>query len=377
MRIVIAGAHGQIARRLGRSCPPAATPSSASSAIRPRVRRVGDGSTPVGAGPRVGLGRRVRSPTRGDRHADAVVFAAGAGPGSGAARSTPSTVAPPSCSPTPPSGPVCAVPAGLLDGRGPGADRATPRRHGPGVRRLPAGQAARPRTRSCPAGPSPRRSCGPAGSPTTRARAGHPRPASSRQHPAGRRRRRAGRILLRGKPTHVAGAGGRQTPIAEAVAALPRGQARRARVTSARAASRRPPGSPPAPGSARAAGATGTSRGPLGAARAARPATPAAAAPRRPPAARRRGCAPSSGRRRRPRRGTSIRPPVPDDVQARAACGSVVAPSRRRQKAAKSCSPSSSPAARRHARRRPACAASRRCPRRRSGGGPAGSSVSR
>ena len=100
--------------------------------------------------------------------------------------------------------------------------------------------------------------------------------------------------------------------------------------------------------------------GPLGAARAARPATPADGAPPRRRAARRPGCGPSSGRTRRPTRATVIRSPARAHVEgqqradrrralAAAAEGGEVVLARAAGRP------------RRPSRRRPACAASRRC----------------
>ena len=224
MRIVIAGAHGQIARRLGRLlsgrgdtvvgiirnpdhaadlAADGVEPGRSSTSSRPRV----DDVAAVVAG------------------ADAVVFAAGAGPGQ---RRRPQGHRRPRrrgparrrrrAGRRPP------LPAGLLDGRGAGARRGTPRGHGrrsspPTCR--PSCAAEDESSRAPGAGHDGR--CAPAGSPTTRAPAGSPWGTA--------RARRASRATTsppcwsRCSTPRTDGAVvelvERPTPIAEAVAALP------------------------------------------------------------------------------------------------------------------------------------------------------------
>jgi nucleoside-diphosphate-sugar epimerase len=84
MRIVIAGAHGQIARRLGRLLT--ARGDSVVGIIRNPAHEsdvVGDGVDPVVLDLE---SARLEDVTAAVEAADAVVFAAGAGPGSGASR---------------------------------------------------------------------------------------------------------------------------------------------------------------------------------------------------------------------------------------------------------------------------------------------------
>jgi len=84
MRIVVAGAHGQIARRLGRLLSDRG--DSVVGIIRNPAHEsdvVGDGVEPVVLDLETARPDEVAAVVRG---ADAVVFAAGAGPGSGAAR---------------------------------------------------------------------------------------------------------------------------------------------------------------------------------------------------------------------------------------------------------------------------------------------------
>ncbi len=106
MRIVIAGAHGRVARRLGRLLSargdtvvgivrnPAHEADLRADGVEPAVLDLETASVDDLAGVSTG--------------ADAVVFAAGAGPGSGPGARTPSTAAPPCSSPTPPSAPASA-----------------------------------------------------------------------------------------------------------------------------------------------------------------------------------------------------------------------------------------------------------------------------
>src|SRR3954451_6011002 len=84
MRVVIAGAHGQVARRLGRLL--AAGGHSVAGIVRNPDHRTdleSDGVEPVVLDLEQAPVDRVAEVVRG---ADAVIFAAGAGPGSGAAR---------------------------------------------------------------------------------------------------------------------------------------------------------------------------------------------------------------------------------------------------------------------------------------------------
>jgi nucleoside-diphosphate-sugar epimerase len=84
MRIVLAGAHGQIARRLGRLL--SARGDSVAGIVRNPAHESGvraDGMEPVVLDLETASVEEVAAAVSG---ADAVVFAAGAGPGSGAAR---------------------------------------------------------------------------------------------------------------------------------------------------------------------------------------------------------------------------------------------------------------------------------------------------
>ena len=196
MRIVIAGAHGQIARRLGRLLTARGdTVVGHHPQSRPRADVVADG---VDA-----RGRSTSRPRRSSEvagvldGADAVVFAAGAGPGSGPTRKD--TVDRGAAVLLADAAERCrrrALPAGLLDGRGQRRRRATPEGHRRRLRRLPAGEAAPPRTRSCRARSGRRRSSRPGGltdDPGTGRVTLGPGRSSSGQHPPGRRGRRARR----------------------------------------------------------------------------------------------------------------------------------------------------------------------------------------
>ena len=171
MRIVIAGAHGQIARRLGRLL--SARGDTVVGIIRNPAHEsdvVGDGVEPVVLDLETASVEEVAAVRPG---ADAVVFAAGAGPGSGTARKdTVDRGAAVLLADAAERAGVRALPAGLVHGRGRRRRRRDPGGHGRGLRRLPA---AKLRRRAGPPGPRPawrRRSCGPAASPTTRARGG-------------------------------------------------------------------------------------------------------------------------------------------------------------------------------------------------------------
>ena len=147
MRIAIAGAHGQVARRLGRLLSgrgdtvvgivrnPAHEPDLDADGVEPVVLDL----EPA---------RSTRSPRwwpAPTRSSSPRAPARAAAP----TASTPSTGARRCCSPTPRSGPVSARTCWSPRWASSRRRRATPGRHGPGLRRLPAGEAAPPRTTSC------------------------------------------------------------------------------------------------------------------------------------------------------------------------------------------------------------------------------------
>ena len=163
MRVVIAGAHGQVARRLGRLL---SAPRRHRRRHRPQPRPRGGPARPTASSRSCWTSSALRS-TRSPRScvgADAVVFAAGAGPGSGdrpQAHRRPRR--PPCCSPTPRSRPAVR-PYLLVSSMGVEqvAGGATPEGVDDGLRRLPAAKLAR-RGRHPAAGRGwTRRCCGPA-----------------------------------------------------------------------------------------------------------------------------------------------------------------------------------------------------------------------
>src|SRR3954468_12653037 len=106
MRIAVAGAHGQVARRLTRLLT--ARGDSVVGLIRNPDHRAdleADGAEPAVLDLEHAALEEVADVLAG---ADAAVFAAGAGPSSGAERKHTVDYGAACCWPTPPSGPVCA-----------------------------------------------------------------------------------------------------------------------------------------------------------------------------------------------------------------------------------------------------------------------------